>query len=168
MFEADNKENPIVKNILDNLSSAMDTLKNEIANIDEIYRKKLEEAKASLVACLEETTKQYEYWSGLDAGNMPAAAPKKRRTRKTAVETILERDEEEKKEEVVEDLPFVEEEKVVDEEVVGEVETPVAESTEFTESTENPDDLPWEESSEEKKEEDDNDGWGDFPAEWKD
>lgn len=85
MFDSDNKENPIVKSILDNLSSVIETLKTEITNIDETYRKKLEEAKKSLNACLEETQKQYDYWAGLSDVNI-SAAPKKRRSRKSAVE----------------------------------------------------------------------------------
>ena len=172
MFEADNKENPIVKGILDNLSSAIDTLKNEIANIEESYKKKLEVAKAHLAACLEETEKQYEYWSNLGEGNMPVAAPKKRRSRKTAVETILESEPIEEKEDVVideeaavaeeklvDDLPFAEEEAVIDTEAVAESEEVKVDAADD-----------WEENTEAEAQEDksdDNDGWGDFPAEWK-
>ena len=180
MFDTENKENPIVKSILENLSSAMETLKNEIANIEEVYKKKLEEAKSHLEACLEETTKQYEYWSNLGEGNMPAAPKKRKYTRKTAVETILEKPVEENEDVVVDaeeatvptdDLPFVEEEeKVVDTETVEEVtEQELDSAKEFEEQKSESGDADWgtatESEAQEEKEEDSD--WGDFPADWK-
>ncbi len=115
MVETENKENVMVKGILSTLTSAAETLKTEIANIDEVFKKKLEEAKASLVACLAETEKQIEYWNGVN-GIETTAVPKKRRSRKTAVETILGQQNEEKTEETVDETEVVVDKEAVTEE----------------------------------------------------
>ena len=182
-------ENPIIKGVINNLASAIEALKQEIANIDEVYRKKLEEAKASLVACLAETEKQYEYWTNMSDFSTGTAAPvRKRRTRKAAVV------EDTAAAPAVDDsLPFTEDEKVVDMDAVEETdaqsEEPEFDGAGFTAEDNVPpveeprdldaeEDADWDEkiasgelvqigseSSEEK--EDDNDGWGEFPEEWK-
>lgn len=176
-------ENPIIKGVINNLASAIEALKNQIATIDEEYKKKLEEAKASLVACLAETEKQLEYWTNLtDFTAGPVAPVKKRRTRKPAVE-------ETPAEPVDDNLPFVEEEKVVDKEAVEETaedQGPEFDGAGFTDADNEPtqqeldsanefeaeqqaksDDVEgWEEESKEEEKKDD-EGWPEFPEEWK-
>lgn len=70
----------IINEVIKSLESAVSTLTTEIANIEETYRKKLEEAKAALNEQLEETKAQLNYWF-IVRGDLPPQE-KKTRTRR--------------------------------------------------------------------------------------
>mgnify|MGYP006988825947 CR=1 FL=1 len=72
-----------VNNVISSLASAIASLKTEMANIDEKYKKLLEEAKTSLAEALAETENQYHYWLVV-RGDLPAPEKKtRRRSKKT-------------------------------------------------------------------------------------
>jgi len=111
MINEENQSGSYIKNIIDGLATVISKLKTQLANIDEEYRKKCEEAKKELASQLEEASKQYGYWYNvLVPGILPQPAKKTRKPRT-------------KKEDV--ELP--EDEKVVDteEEVTGAVQEEV-------------------------------------------
>ena len=66
--------------IIDALAKAKSSLLTEIANIDEEYRKKLEEAKKALNEQLEEVSNQYGYWLAI-RGDVPMPEKKTRKKR---------------------------------------------------------------------------------------
>ena len=70
-----------VNKIVSSLSDAISSIKTELANLEETYKKLLAEAKASLEETLKETQEQYNYWLVV-RGDLPAPE-KKTRTRRT-------------------------------------------------------------------------------------
>lgn len=172
-----------VNSIVSGLASTISSIKTELANIDEKYKKLLAEARSSLEAKLEEVNAQYHYWL-VERGDLPEdeKKPRKQRAKKTSEEPVYpitekpveeaetveeEKAEKEEEPEVVVDNLFPEnniedeqpeeetseEEQPVDEWPVDEAAT-AEESTEETEQQEQEPGLGDEE-------------WPEFPEEWK-
>lgn len=103
--------------MVDNYTEIIESVKNEIAGIDEYYRKQCEDAKKTLNSYLEEAERQKAFWvEARDNGlNIQTASPKKTRTRKTKVEDKAEVKSTVSEDKVVEpEAASSEQEKVVD------------------------------------------------------
>lgn len=141
-----------VNNLINSLEEALESVQTEIENLEETYRKMLEEAKSSLDAQKEEMETQLAYWKVV-RDNDGVVKKRKRRTR------------------VLEETPATaeqpEDEKVVDEEAVSE--EPVNDALPFDdpetpEATEAvPEDMPAEtaETPQETEDAESGEGWSD-------
>ena len=76
----------LVNELISTLEKAIENTNVEIANLEEEFRKKLEEAKASLNDQLDEMKQQYNYWLSVrgDAPK-PEKKPRKKREKKEEV-----------------------------------------------------------------------------------
>jgi len=120
----------IVDNMVSCLSTAIDHLNTEIANLDETYRKMCEEAKEGLQKQLEETKRQQEYWLSVRGGEPELKKTRKPRAKKAeVVEEAAPVVEEE--EQVVD--PYENETEIVQEETIPEEAAPEFDGAGFTE-----------------------------------
>jgi hypothetical protein len=82
----DKMNESVVNSVIDALAAAISTCKTELENIDELFKKKLEEAKKSLNEQLEETTNQYNYWLAVRGdAPMPEKKPRRKREKKEEI-----------------------------------------------------------------------------------
>jgi len=168
-----------LKGILENFKKSKMAAEKELKEIDDKYKAIIEREKKSYKDIIVSCEKEIKFWE----------KPIVKRYGKSLDELLANPDgavETEEKEEVDDALPFSDDEKVVDTEAEEiSVEEPVKEEPRDLDAEE---DAEWEkriesgeivevkpeaESSEgnwgddEEKKEDDNDGWGEFPEEWK-
>ena len=150
-----------VNGMLDGFRASLAEAEKELKGIDEKYKaiiaKEKETYKQTIVSC----KKELDFWE----------KPIVKRYGKTIAELLANPNESVESEEQQDELPFAEDEKVVDTEAENEV--PEFDGAGFTEEDNTipvEENANWEETTEadaQEDKEDDNGGWGDFPEDWK-
>ena len=162
-----------VNNLINSLEEALESVQTEIENLEETYRKMLEDAKSSLDAQKEEMETQLAYWKVV-RDNDGVVKKRKRRTRvleETPVATEQPEDEKVVDEEAVAEepvndaLPFDDPETPEATEAVPEdMPAEIAETPQETESAESGGE--WSDEKTEASEGDGDDEWANFNKEW--
>lgn len=166
-----------VNEILDGFRASQANAEKELKGIDEKYKAMIERDKKSYKEIIASCKKEIEFWE----------KPFLKRYGRTIAELLTKPEEASEEAQAVEDnLPFDDDEKVVDEQEEASeetVEAPVEKAVEeeipvvvedLPEETEEAEEAEEAESSEddgwgddEPEKQDDNNGWGEFPAGWK-
>ncbi len=165
-----------VNNLINSLEEALESVQTEIENLEETYRKMLEEAKSSLDAQKEEMETQLAYWKVV-RDNDGVVKKRKRRTRaleETPVATEQPEDEKVVDEEAVTEepvndaLPFDDPENPEATEATGTVpEDMPAEIAETPQETEGAESCEgWGDEKSDAPVEDGDDEWANFNKEW--